>query len=685
MSLVGSLEDLNLGDILQIISLSQKSGVLSLETTGCDGRIVFVNGLVRSAAVKGAPQNLRDVLVRGGFVSDAEFQEAEQHARAKGIEVGEAVTLINGLPAERIESLSREAIEAAVIEMFSWSKGDFSFDVRTEPAPGDPELVSPGGLNAQYLAMEGARVRDEGAGPGRGRDDEAGDASSDVVGAGFDAMSAHEMFGATPSARDGVPAAADHHEAIETLARAGIARSDGVRPRFSDEADALAAEIVALGEAVAGGGDPPSGDLEALPVLDEIDLDTPLETDAGADLPGELELLELSDVPDPIEAEAGQTSGTASEPGPTESAGSIESAESAEASSQGSRETTASEPRQAIVAETAPDAGAGVRPRPLVAIDLDLVALEWVKSALKRDFRPVHIFQQTDQAMARIRQYLVRGEPPVVLVAPEIEVDRLGGVTDVVDFVARLKTQSPRIVALWLREDGADTISRMGAANGVVVRPARTRLRTTKAAEQLAAFATDFANQVKIGAAGAAIPSDRRGAISPDSLRRLKDATKALTEASSRGEVLPLVIRFASEVFDRVAMFMVRDGTAVGMAQHGLPTCGGPDDHDLRELAYPCDASSWLAMVLANGKPVRGAPANDGDRDLAGLLGDRIPDRVYVAPIESTGQVIALLYGDNLASGRAIGDTSALEVVLHHAGLALDRAALERALREDEA
>ena len=32
MSLIGSLEDLSLGDILQIISLSQKSGVLMIQS-----------------------------------------------------------------------------------------------------------------------------------------------------------------------------------------------------------------------------------------------------------------------------------------------------------------------------------------------------------------------------------------------------------------------------------------------------------------------------------------------------------------------------------------------------------------------------------------------------------------------------------------------------------------------------
>ena len=43
-----------------------------------------------------------------------------------------------------------------------------------------------------------------------------------------------------------------------------------------------------------------------------------------------------------------------------------------------------------------------------------------------------------------------------------------------------------------------------------------------------------------------------------------------------------------------------------------------------------------MAAVVAHGKPVRGAPANEGDRNLAGLLGNRIPDQAYLAPIEST-------------------------------------------------
>jgi len=68
------------------------------------------------------------------------------------------------------------------------------------------------------------------------------------------------------------------------------------------------------------------------------------------------------------------------------------------------------------------------------------------------------------------------------------------------------------------------------------------------------------------------------------------------------------------------------------------------------------------------------------DRAFVARLGSSCPREVYLAPIESSGCVVALLYADNLPADGPLGDTTALEIVLHEAGLALDRAILERAL-----
>ena len=62
MSLVGSLDDLGLGDILQIVSMARKSGLLVLRTASGEGRILFRDGMVHAAFAKGEPEDLRGLL-----------------------------------------------------------------------------------------------------------------------------------------------------------------------------------------------------------------------------------------------------------------------------------------------------------------------------------------------------------------------------------------------------------------------------------------------------------------------------------------------------------------------------------------------------------------------------------------------------------------------------------------------
>jgi hypothetical protein len=84
--------------------------------------------------------------------------------------------------------------------------------------------------------------------------------------------------------------------------------------------------------------------------------------------------------------------------------------------------------------------------------------------------------------------------------------------------------------------------------------------------------------------------------------------------------------------------------------------------------------------VIRERKPYRAGPEDAGDQRLAVLLGNEIPREAYVAPIVTEEQVVALLYADNLPGDEALGDSGSLEVLLDAAGIALDRAVLERTL-----
>src|SRR5215470_10530972 len=163
MSLVGSLEDLGLADILQIVSLSRKSGMLVLRSDSGDGRIVLRDGLVQGAAIKGEPEDLRSLLVAEGWVDAAGFDRARGLAGSESLGLDEALQRACEIAPERLTSLRRQHVERSVMRMFGWRSGEFSFEIGDELSAEDRELLLPSGLNTQYLAMEATRLGDESA------------------------------------------------------------------------------------------------------------------------------------------------------------------------------------------------------------------------------------------------------------------------------------------------------------------------------------------------------------------------------------------------------------------------------------------------------------------------------------------------------------------------------------------
>jgi hypothetical protein len=165
-----------------------------------------------------------------------------------------------------------------------------------------------------------------------------------------------------------------------------------------------------------------------------------------------------------------------------------------------------------------------------------------------------------------------------------------------------------------------------------------------------------------------------------DALAKLRETSARIREGAGRGEVLAQVLSFSAQHFSRVALFGVRGERVVGVAQVGLGRAGGPDDAGLRELSLGSREPAWFRRVIEERRPLRAAPSDNGDHRLAVLLGNEIPAEAYVAPIVTGDRVAALLYADNLPGPEPIGDTGALEVLLDAAGIALDRALIERTL-----
>jgi len=72
--------------------------------------------------------------------------------------------------------------------------------------------------------------------------------------------------------------------------------------------------------------------------------------------------------------------------------------------------------------------------------------------------------------------------------------------------------------------------------------------------------------------------------------------------------------------------------------------------------------------------------ATEIDRAFCQAIGNFIPEEFVYIPMLSRGRVIAILYADNAVSQEPIKDLSAMEIFMIQAGLAMERALLERQL-----
>ncbi|MFC1611874.1 DUF4388 domain-containing protein, partial [Myxococcota bacterium] len=165
LSLLGNLADLGLGDIFQIVSLSRRSGTLQLTTPTESGEIVFEAGRVIAAYMTGKRESVGEGLLGLGVVPATTYQDmlAAQAAGGQGWELFNSFGLVEDKIADALEVL----LKRAIFEMFEWAEGTFSFVLEDDPNPWrgfslmGARVVVVRGLSPQYLAIEGARLKDE--------------------------------------------------------------------------------------------------------------------------------------------------------------------------------------------------------------------------------------------------------------------------------------------------------------------------------------------------------------------------------------------------------------------------------------------------------------------------------------------------------------------------------------------
>lgn len=160
MALRGSLGEVNLADICQLLALGQKTGCLWITDRSNFGYIYFTDGRVTYASVLNRPDRLGEILVQNGVISRAQLSQAmEQQGRAPGAKLGRVLVQLEAMSEDDLRRYMTLQVSEAVYHLFTWTQGSFSFDPDRPPEHAEEtELVA---INAENLLLEGARRVDE--------------------------------------------------------------------------------------------------------------------------------------------------------------------------------------------------------------------------------------------------------------------------------------------------------------------------------------------------------------------------------------------------------------------------------------------------------------------------------------------------------------------------------------------
>ena len=160
MALEGTLRDFSFADILQLISLQRKTGVLTLRANENLVTVSFQDGCIVGASTLN--QHTEDmiglILLKRGEVTEAELEGALRRQEETLQRLGRILIDHHVVPVETVRIALHQQILQIVYRVFRWADGEYHFSLETD-IDYDRDLLQP--MAADSIIMEGARMTDE--------------------------------------------------------------------------------------------------------------------------------------------------------------------------------------------------------------------------------------------------------------------------------------------------------------------------------------------------------------------------------------------------------------------------------------------------------------------------------------------------------------------------------------------
>lgn len=146
----GKLEELGLDEILQIVGVSRRTGILTLKSRGREAVLQFRDGLLVRVTSTGFQQSLGELLIRNGAATPEMVQQAlaiQQQEKFRE-RIGTILHHRFNVDLQVIEQTVREQISNVLMTLFAWTEGSF------DCSPLEVETVDAAYLDPVQLILE---------------------------------------------------------------------------------------------------------------------------------------------------------------------------------------------------------------------------------------------------------------------------------------------------------------------------------------------------------------------------------------------------------------------------------------------------------------------------------------------------------------------------------------------------
>jgi hypothetical protein len=631
MSLIGRLEDLPITDILQIVFLSRRTGILEIMRGENRSQVLFVRGLIvaaRSAAVR----DIAEAFVLEGRFEEAQAEMARTAARREPVTpLGQTLLELGFVSPTDLGAAAVSMVRKVIEPLIGCEDGEFNFILREALDPVeiefDPEELFRGkGLSPQQiLAKDGEKLI--------------------PLKALQDQMRTGKLM----------------------MSQRGLAAEEASRT-------ASPGEEVSPPPVVSPASPPPSSPVP--PVEPELPPPPPPPA-PGPPPPPAAPLprmsLEFAEIP-ASEDDLASIGPLQLEDSPSEAPPAFPAVSVIVAGGEEERRK-AFEERTVVILEAEP-----------------LVRVAAKRLLAKKGIRTFH-FNDPEEVHRTVRELFDAGKFFVTILGvdprPDGQVPQ--NVGELLGFVRKLGRGYPTVATIprddhplrrELYRAGADVVLTKPATAGLGA--AQLEIEVSGFGEELAILAEryhdawevaqseDHAAAKDVGGALAEMARKDRGRRS---LAALKHLISELTGTRDVSEIALMILRVAAEYVDRGVLFLAGQKEFIGLGGFGVTGDGVPMNLRVRRIRVPLSEPSIFSEVRKNRSTHHGKlKKTEWNQRLVMQLGTVYPTEVVAIPVVNRERILAIVYGDNARDKVPIGSVDGLEIFLAQAGNAFEAA-----------